>query len=98
MARRVEWTTIAKKTFKDTLKYYTRRNGSSVYSRKLKNGVKETLVLLKRFPLLGRPAPKDEIRIITRGHYNLYYRVYPRKIVILHFWDTRRNPNDLPDL
>ena len=95
MARGIEWTEEAEKSFKKTLRFYTRRNGSNKYSKKVNNVIKQLCKHLKRYPLLGMKTTKSGVRVIITSPFQIYYTVRPQAIVILNVWDTRRDPDEL---
>jgi hypothetical protein len=56
---------------------------------------KESVQILSRFPLLGRQVEGRDIRVFVKEHYQIFYLDQKDAIEILHFWDSRRNPEDL---
>lgn len=36
-----------------------------------------------------------DIRTSTLGHYNIFYRITNNELIVLAFWDNRRNPKIL---
>lgn len=89
------WSNKAKTKFFKILEYYTERNKSATYSKKLYKKISNELVLLKKQPELGIKTDYDEIRGLIVDDYILFYEVYPEKIVVHTIWDCRQNPESL---
>ena len=95
--KRIVWAKEAKADFKATLQFYTERNGSSDYSRKLAD---EILALIDKLPannFLGRETSAHNVRLLVKGMYSIFYELKENEIVILMVWDGRRNPDELAD-
>ncbi|MGB3587168.1 MAG: type II toxin-antitoxin system RelE/ParE family toxin [Tunicatimonas sp.] len=95
MAQRIVWSKEAQDDFLATLGYYAERNGSKTYSEKLAKQIQEVIERLREHPLLGRPTNDEEVRILRKGNYQIYYELKNDEIVILVVWDMRRNPEEL---
>ena len=39
-----------------------------------------------------------ETRVVTLGHFNIYYQYDNEKIIITSFWDNRQDPKKLYEL
>ena len=63
MELQVRWTNEAKSQFKEILKYWEDRNGSSEYSVKLLNLFDQTIFRLEKFPEMGRLTDNKKIRL-----------------------------------
>ena len=64
MAKRtVIWTKTAQKQRREILKYWTIRNGSTLYAEKLILLTKERLLLLLTFPEAGKPTNHKNTRV-----------------------------------
>lgn len=94
MVRKVIWTNKAEQIFLEILEFYNKRNGNKTYSRKLNSEIKSIINLLEKFPYLGFLTDKENIRIIIKGDYKIFYKIDPSKIVILFVWDCRQNSKD----
>jgi toxin YoeB len=95
MVRKIVWTGIADKIFTHILEFYVERNGSKTYSRKLNKEVKEIINLLLKHPFLGTKTDFENIRVLIKDDYKIFYQINPKEIVILLVWDCRQNPDDL---
>lgn len=81
--RKIIWTDIAKKEFKETLEFYNRRNGNKKYSKNLLHEIRNNLFLLQSHPYLGKPSNDNSIRIFTVDFFQVYYEIQESKIDIL---------------
>lgn len=93
--RRIIWSKDAQDDFLATLGFYAERNESRTYSEKLTGQIQEAIERLREHPLLGRPTNDDQIRILKKGNYQIYYELKGEDIVILVVWDMKRNPDEL---
>ncbi len=78
----------------DILEFYYVRNKSKTYSRKLNSEIKQLIKILAKQPFLGRKTEKNNIRVLIKGNYKIFYEIKPEEIVILLVWDTRQNPEN----
>lgn len=67
---------------------------SKNYSRRLNRLFKDRLKLLKEFPELGKPTNEKNLRLLTVLHYNLFYRIEVKEILVVGIWDSRRDPRE----
>jgi len=95
MARRIIWVIQAQKDRKEILGYWKERNKSVAYSKKLDKFFREALQLILKFPFIGKPTNKKNIRIKIVRSYFLIYEITAEDIVVLRIWDTRQNPKKI---
>lgn len=95
MVRKIEWGRLAQKDRLQILHYWEKRNKSKTYSSKLDRLFKHDLKTVCRYPFIGKPTNKPNIRIKIVRDYLLVYEINTEKIVVLRVWDTRRNPMKL---
>lgn len=95
MARKIIWTSRAEEVFHRILEFYLRRNETKTYSRKLNAEIKQIINLLKKFPFLGISIDIENIRVLIKSDFRIFYKIMPEEIVILLIWDCRHNPEDL---
>ncbi len=89
--RRIVWLENAKNDLKDIVLYYNERNGSTVYSRKLVNVLKSSLLLLETNPFLGiKVKNKENYRVLIIKNYKVFYKILLNRIEIMLVWDTRQ--------
>lgn len=91
---KIEWSLEARLDFIDILEYYIKRNGNSVYSRKLYTTINKIIRLLSNNPYLGKKTDDASIRALITGDYQIIYEIYDKKILIIMIWDCRRDPED----
>ena len=96
MAKRIVYSENALKDRLEILDYWYKRIGTKTYSKKLDKAFREVTKLLAEHPELGRQLAGREERFFVKEAYQIFYRSDDRSIEILHLWDSRRNPEDLP--
>ena len=89
------WSETALKQRTETFKYWNEKNGSNTYSKRLLSLIKERTNRLLIFPELGRKVNIDKTRAISIEHFSLFYEIVEDRIVIISFWDNRRDPKEL---
>ena len=93
--RKIVWSHKAQIKLFEILDFYSVRNKSKLYSKKLyKRFIKESNLLIKHSEI-GKPTDDDTIRGLIVEEFVLYYEVTPDKIIIHTVWDCRQNPKDL---
>jgi len=97
MVKRIIWTSQAEEIFSGILLFYVRRNGSKTYSKKLNSEVKKLIIILSNHPFLGKKTGITNTRVLIKGRYKIFYKIYPEELVILLFWDNRQNPEKLSE-
>jgi toxin YoeB len=95
MAREIIWTKRAQKDRIAIFAYWNKRNGSALYSRKLNELIKGSLMLISRHPLIGQLTNKENVRVKILRDYLIFYETTAREIIVLSIWDCRQNPEDL---
>lgn len=95
MARRIIWVLQAQKDRKEILTYWKDRNKSANYSRKLDKRFRDALKLTAKYPFIGKPTNKKNIRIKIVSSYFLIYEITSEEIIVLRIWDSRQNPKKI---
>jgi toxin YoeB len=95
VVRRIIWTSYAEDTWRKILEFYIIRNGSKTYSRKLNSEIAQLINLIKKFPLLGISTDLENVRILIKWDFKIFYKITPDEILILLIWDCRQNPKDI---
>jgi toxin YoeB len=98
MAKQIIWSLRAQEDKKEIFKYWTQRNKSNRYSKKLNQLFKEAILLLREHPYIGRPTDDTSVRIKIVKEYLLIYEVTETSINILSIWDGRQDPSKLEDI
>lgn len=93
--KHIIWTKAARLDFKATLQFYTERNGSSDYSRKLADEIFRLIEKLQNNFFLGRQTSDSDVRVLIKGRFSIFYEIKEKEILILVVWDTRRNLDEL---
>jgi len=95
MVKRIIWSANALSDRIDILNYWYLRIGNKNYSRKLDNSLKHLISHLVKFPEMGRKLENRNERFLVKDAYQIFYSIIDDRVVILHIWDSRRNPADL---
>jgi toxin YoeB len=98
MAKQIIWSLRAQKDKREIFKYWSQRNKSNRYSKKLNQLFKEAILLLREHPYIGRSTDDNLIRIKIVKEYLLIYEVKETSIIILSIWDGRQDPTKLDDI
>jgi hypothetical protein len=91
----IVWTLTAVKQRNYIFEYWNERNKSKIYSQKLNLKIKERIGLLKANPNLGIKTDFKETRVISLGHFSVFYKKIDSAIFITAFWDNRQDPEKL---
>ena len=78
---KIKWSKNAEIDLFETIKFYTERNKSTVYSTTILKEVTDSTINLLSFPLLGRPY-NNFLRILVIMNYNINYQIQDDKIEI----------------
>lgn len=96
MAKRaIVWTSVSEIQLKEILQFFTQRNKSGQYSRKLYNKFNAELKTAAKNPGLGIKTKLDLIRGLVVEDYILFYEILEDRIIVLKVWDCRQDPNNL---
>ena len=95
MARQIIWTERAQKERIEIFTFWNKHNKSSLYSRKLNELIKESLKLICRYPFIGKPTNKENVRVKILKDYLIIYEFTKDKIIVLSIWNSKRNPEDI---
>lgn len=86
------WTNTAVNQRRKILNYWNKRNKSKTYSRKLVSEIAQRIKFLVDNPEIYLKTSFPDIRTSTLGHYNIFYKTTPKELIVIAFWDNRRNP------
>ena len=95
MAKQIIWSLRAQTDKESILDYWTNRNKSNNYSKRLNQIFKESISIIAEHPKLGRPTEFEFVRIKVVRDYLIVYEESKSHIAILAIWDNRQNPNEL---
>jgi plasmid stabilization system protein ParE len=92
MAKVVIWTPEAEETFDSVIEYLERRWTENEIDQFI-NSTNKIINLISEHPRMYRKTNKGNVHeALITSHNLLIYKVYPSRINLLLFWDTRRNP------
>lgn len=95
MAKKIIWTERADKTFSSILKFYIERNGSKAYSRKLNNEILSIITIISKQPFIGIKTDQNNIRVLIKGFFKIFYQIDDDKLIIHLVWDCRQNQESI---
>jgi len=95
MAVRIIWTNTAVNQRRKILNYWNKRNKSKTYSRKLVSEITQRIRFLVNNPEVYVKTRFQDIRTSTLGHYNIFYKITAKELVVIAFWDNRQNPKTI---
>ncbi|OCB76951.1 type II toxin-antitoxin system RelE/ParE family toxin [Flavobacterium piscis] len=95
MAIEIIWTKTAVLQRRKILEYWNKRNKSMAYSKKLISEIAQRIQFLVKNPEIYIKTEFPDIRTSTLGHYNIFYKITNNELIIIAFWDNRRNPKTL---
>jgi plasmid stabilization system protein ParE len=94
--RKIIWSHRAKIKLFEILDFYTTRNQSPAYSKKLFKRFRKELNILTKQPDIGHRTDDESVRgLIVYGKFILYYSATSDSIILHTIWDCRQNPEDL---
>lgn len=97
MVREIIWTRNAQIEQLAIFEYWTLRTKSKRYSGKLRRVFKTAAKQIQQYPFSGiSTTVAQDIRLKIAGHFLLFYKIEPDRVLILSIFDSRRNPEDLP--
>jgi len=97
MARReIIWSKNAEEEISQILEFYTIRNKSANYSKKLLTLFSDAIQRISVIPELGLPCENSPTRILIIKEYLVYYQFNEKTLYILNIRDNRQNPITAP--
>ena len=93
--RKVIWSHRARIKLLMILEFYTERNKSKTYSKKLYSKFNKELSLLLKQPEIGIKTEIEAVRGLIVDEFILFYEVTTEMIIVHTLWDSRQNPSDL---
>jgi plasmid stabilization system protein ParE len=91
--KQIVWMPRAIAEYKKALQFYTERNGNPQFSQLIQTAVKRRLKILQIFPEIGHKCANEHVRILNVAGYGIFYEIENEQILILSFWDFKRNPD-----
>ena len=93
--RKIVWSHRARIKLLMILEFFTERNKSKTYSKKLYTKFNKELSLLLKQPEIGIKTELDSVRGLIVEEFILFYEVTNEMIIVHTLWDSRQNPTDL---
>ena len=93
--QKIVWSNKAKIKLLEIFEFYSERNKSKTYSKKLYFKFNKELSILLKQPEIGVKTELDTVRGLIVGEFILFYEVTTEMIIVYTLWDNRRNPEDL---
>jgi plasmid stabilization system protein ParE len=93
--RKVIWSHRARIKLLMILEFYTERNKSKTYSKKLYSKFNKELSLLLKQPEIGIKTEIEAVRGLIVDEFIFFYEVTTEMIIVHTLWDSRQNPSDL---
>ncbi|MBL7902456.1 MAG: type II toxin-antitoxin system RelE/ParE family toxin [Bacteroidia bacterium] len=92
MAKQIIWTPEAEATFEKVIAYLL-ENWTEKEIRNFVTSTFSVIAYISEHPFMFRKTNKRNVReALVTPHNLLIYKVYPDRIDLITFWDTRQNP------
>ena len=95
MVRRIVWSAVAIQERSEILKYWSVRNKSKVFSKKLYVLLIDAVERISVNPNIGHLTNRTSTRIKIVREYLIVYKIDTDKIKILSIIDGRRDPEEI---
>lgn len=96
--RTVVWTETAARQRREIFKYWTKRNGSTIFAEKLIKVTANRIQVILRHPQSFKSTTYPGTRESAMGHFSIFYKLTKDKLIITAFWDNRQDPKNLFEL
>jgi plasmid stabilization system protein ParE len=93
--RKIIWSHKAKIKLFQILEFYTERNKSIAYTKKLYTTFNKELSVLLKQPEIGIKTDIESVRGLIVDEFILFYEIISDKVVVHTVWDCRQNPDNL---
>lgn len=94
-SREIRWTLRATQDKLAIYEYWTNRNKSILYVRKLEKLFNEAIKIAAIYPLAGIQTEVINVRIQIIKDFKIVYRVNENILEVLTIWETRQHPKNL---
>ncbi len=96
--RKIVWTETAWKQRREILDYWTARNKSTAYAKKLIKLIAKRLKVILKYPESYRTTIYPETRVSAMGHFSILYKLTDDELIVTAFWDNRQDPKKLLEI
>ncbi len=93
--RKIIWSQRANVKLFTILEFYSERNKSKSYAKKLYQKFEKDLRILLKQPNLGLRTEIDTVRALIVDEFIIFYEFDSEYIIIHTLWDCKQNPDDL---
>ena len=94
----VVWTTTAAAQRREILKYWSSRNGSTLYAEKLIKQTANKIKTILKHPEIFISAGYLDTRVAAMGYFSISYKVTEDELIITAFWDNRQDPKKILEI
>jgi plasmid stabilization system protein ParE len=92
MVKEVIWTPEAEASFERVIQYL-HENWTDKEIEKFIRATDEVITYITKNPKMFRKTNNDNVHeALVTPHNLLIYKIYPKRIDLIAFWDTRQNP------
>jgi plasmid stabilization system protein ParE len=88
----INWSIKAKNDLFEILLFYKKRNGNSIYSRKIKNQINRSTNQISINPNIGIETQIENVRYYITMDYEIIYKIFNDKIRIIMIWSSKMEP------
>ena len=92
MDRLIEFSRRSTIQLKKLLTFYDKRNGSDLYSKRLLKALLDELQHLAKYPTIGNPSTRPDVRFVYLMGYPIIYRYSPQKVTLLSIRSDTQKP------
>jgi toxin YoeB len=93
--RKIVWSHRARIKLLIILEFYSERNKSKTYSKKLYSDFNKELSLLNKQEEIGIRTEFEAVRGLIVNEFILFYEATPEMIIVHTLWDCRQDPTKL---
>jgi toxin YoeB len=90
---KIVWSDIASEKLEEILFFYSIRNDSETYSKKLYKKFMQDIRLLSHAPNIGITTKIKNVRGLIIEDFIVYYEIKDETVLILTIWDCSQNPD-----
>jgi len=83
--RTIVWTETASRQRREILRYWTKRNQSTKYAKKLIRVIRNRIKTILNNPQAFKLTMYAETRDSAMGHFSIYYKVMEKQLIITAF-------------
>ena len=92
MEKEIIWTEKALQDRFDIYTFWEDHNRSIVFSEKLDLKIQNSVLLIAKYPSIGRKSDFFGVRMKVLTHVSIFYIEKETQVLILRIWDNRQNP------